>query len=122
MVDSRFELTYLYKTPYEGTRPRWLFVCNTGVLRSQTAACVAHELGYNSRSCGVESYSLIPLSLNLLHWCDWVVFMDTQVYSRAQHEFTQDEITTHKVLVWDIADSYELMDPELVNIIKANLK
>lgn len=123
-----YKLTYLYKTPYEGDTPRWLFVCTSGVLRSPTACVVANELGYNSRSCGVERYSLIPISSNLIYWADKIVFMDQYCYNKAHELFSEHGLLEYftgqdpYVKIWDIPDSFEYMNPRLVELIKQNLK
>lgn len=122
-----YKLTSPYKSAYEGDYPRWLFVCSSGQLRSPTAAFVAQrDLAYNTRSAGVERYSLIPLTTNLIYWADEIVYMDQAVYDKAQQQFRDEGLETYfnsrPYKIWQIPDSYEFMNYELIDLIKKQLK
>lgn len=122
-MNQFFEYYTPYKTPFEGDTPKWLVVCNNGVLRSATIARVVQaKLGFNTRACGTDQHALVPLTLNLIHWADVVVFVDKEVY----RDTVQAVKTTTKQFeksfeVWDIPDRFQYMEPELVDMVMAQL-
>lgn len=63
---------------YQGKKPKILFVCSAGILRSPTAANKIHkELGLNTRACGSsKDFALIPISEALIQWADEIVFVN----------------------------------------------
>lgn len=121
-TEQIFELSCPFDNPFQGPAARLLFVCSAGLLRSATAAKVAHELGYNARACGSEHYALIPLSANLLAWATTVYFVNSYNLLSAKETFENDpeyrSMLEHKAEVWDIEDVYNYNSPILVSIIK----
>lgn len=117
--DAIFKTTAPYKNPYQGSNPRWLFVCSAGLLRSPTGAALAIRKGLNARSCGSAlDYALIPISANLINWADKIVFVNENNYQDALELF-KDVGTLHyqlttKSLVLDILDMYNYNDSELI--------
>ena len=116
-----FEVTAPYDNECQGSRIRALFVCSAGMLRSPTAAVIAAQHGMNTRSCGSESYALIPLSANLIEWANIIYFVNPYNYQSALINFSADaylqELIKKRAVVWDIPDDYNYMHPELVEII-----
>lgn len=117
-----FELSAPYENESQGRYPRALFVCSAGMLRSPTAAVIGAELGMNTRSCGTESYALVPLSANLIYWAETIYFVNPENYDHAQRTFWEmDELSVlldRKSVVWNIEDIYDYMDPRLVKKIR----
>lgn len=117
--DAIFKTTAPYKNPYQGSDPRWLFVCSAGLLRSPTGAALAIRKGLNARSCGSAlDYALIPISANLINWADKIVFVNDSNYHDALEIF-KDTGTLHyqlttKSLVLDILDMYNYNEAELI--------
>jgi len=111
--------TNQYKTPFEGTTPRWLVVCNGGMVRSATIARVIQDkLGHNTRACGTEQYALIPLTLNLIHWADHVVFVDQETYQQAKLALRNHSMVLDKPFeVWKVPDRYQYMETALVDLV-----
>lgn len=111
-----FELTTPFNNQYQGNATRLLFVCSVGMLRSPTAADVATGMGFNARSCGTDSMSLIPLSANLIMWADKIVFMNRENYEQAMHTFRntgyEEDIETKKSFI-HVDDDYNRDDPQL---------
>lgn len=113
-----FELNCPYDNPYQGKDLRYLFVCSAGLLRSPTAANVALDLGYNTRSCGSAfNYALIPISVNLVHWAHMIFFMNSDNYHEALINLFENEeaykMLKNKAVIWDIEDDYEYNDLDL---------
>lgn len=124
-TEQIFALTAPYNNPYQGKYHKALFVCSAGILRSATAANIGAELGMNTRSCGTESYALVPLSLNLITWADTIYFVNITNYSKAIINFSDyaeavQQLET-KSVIWDIEDQYEYMNAELVQQIQTYL-
>lgn len=114
-----FKTTAPYSNHYQGSAPRWLFVCSAGLLRSPTGAALAIRKGINARSCGSEiDLALIPISANLIMWAEKIVFVNENNYHQclelfADHQMLHNLLTVRS-LVLDIPDMYEYNDHELV--------
>jgi predicted protein tyrosine phosphatase len=107
-----------YSNPYQGSAPRWLFVCSAGLLRSPTGAALAIQRGINARSCGSNfNYALIPCSANLINWADKIVFVNKENLWQLEDNFLGHkdllEQIEQKQIVLNIPDNFEYMDPEL---------
>lgn len=103
---------------YQGTASRYLFVCSAGMLRSATAAKIAHSLGYNARAAGSEEYALIPINANLIVWADTIFFLQEENYLSVLDTFPMYSTQLkEKSIVWDIEDIYSYNDPILINTI-----
>lgn len=107
------------KNMHQGIAPRVLFVCSAGLLRSPTAAAYANSsYGWNTRSAGSEpAYALIPVTQTLLDWADMVVFVNEE----NEHSVLQSFAQTFKSVTIDVEDSYDYMDPDLLNILHREL-
>lgn len=104
---------------YQGLRPRYLFVCSAGLLRSPTAAAIASKYGINARAAGSDpALALIPVNVHLLEWAHKIVFMNGSNKWQLQNTFQNDEyyldLINSKAVVWDIEDDYEYFHPELI--------
>jgi len=117
--EAIFKTTAPYSNHYQGSDPRWLFVCSAGLLRSPTGAALAIRKGINARSCGSEiDLALIPISANLIMWAEKIVFVTENNYHQclelfADHQMLHNLLTVRS-LVLDIPDMYEYNDHELV--------
>lgn len=109
-----FKLTCPYNNPYQGKDKRVLFVCSAGLLRSATAARIFADK-FNTRCAGSEEYALIPVSANLIAWADEIVFMAESNYYKTCKSFDLDG---KKLVVLNIPDRFEHMEPELIDWIK----
>jgi predicted protein tyrosine phosphatase len=114
-----FKTTAPYSNHYQGSDPRWLFVCSAGLLRSPTGAALAVKKGLNARSCGSAiEYALIPISANLIMWAEKIVFVNEENYHEALELFKDYQmlhnLLTVRSLVLNIPDMYEYNDPELI--------
>lgn len=131
LTDKIFKLDFPYNNPYQGMHQKLLFCCSVGLLRSPTAAVIATEYGYNTRSCGTSSKALIPLSANLIVWADKIVFINQENYDKAIKTFNLDVHEAYldyqyeleqKSIIWNIEDDYEYMHPDLVLEIHRHLR
>jgi predicted protein tyrosine phosphatase len=114
-----FKTTTPYSNHYQGSAPRWLFVCSAGLLRSPTGAALAIRKGLNARSCGSAiDYALVPISANLIMWANKIVFVSEENYHESLELFKDHQmlhnLLTIRSLVLNIPDMYEYNDPELI--------
>lgn len=117
-TEQIFEANSPYNNPYQGTQPRWLFVCTAGLLRSPTGATLAAGYGINARSCGADTdLALIPLTANLIMWADKIVFVFEDCLDTAVRTFADRPPLLRKLrgaTVLEIPDIYDYMNPQLV--------
>ena len=121
-----FQTNAPYNNPYQTDRPRWLFVCSAGLLRSPTGAAMAIQRNINARSCGSNfNYALIPCSANLINWAEKIVFVNQENLWNLEDNFLGHkdllEQIERKQIVLNIPDNFEYMDPELQGFFEAEL-
>jgi predicted protein tyrosine phosphatase len=114
-----FNTTAPYSNHYQGSTPRWLFVCSAGLLRSPTGAALAIRKGINARACGsAVDCALIPISANLIMWAEKIVFVNKENYHESLELFADHQrlhnLITMRALVLDIPDMYEYNDHEVI--------
>jgi len=124
--DAIFRTNAPYSNPYQGDRPRWLFVCSAGLLRSPTGAALAIEHGINARSCGSNfNYALIPCSANLINWAEKIIFVNPDNLHQLEDNyvgmFDLLQQIEDKALVLSIEDDHEYMAPQLVELFNTQL-
>ena len=101
-----------------GEALRLLFVCSRNRLRSPTAERVFRgRPGVDTRSRGLAASARARLSEADLRWADMVLVMEESHLKqlRREHRALFDEL---EVYVLDIPDEYQLMDPELVQMLE----
>ena len=114
-----FALSAPYDNPYQGSDPRWLFVCSAGLLRSPTGAAEAVKRGINARSCGANiNYALVPISANLVCWANKIIFVNKENYEQALDVFVGlDHLVNdieQKAVILNIPDCYEYGNAKLI--------
>ena len=109
----------IYSNSYQGDYKRVLTVCSANMLRSPTMAHVlsAEPYNFNTRSAGTAGFALIPVTEDLLVWCDEVVCADTEhaLYIRDK---MMEWMLDKPVINLNIPDIYEYRNPELIELIK----
>ncbi len=106
------------KNPHQGMYLKVLCVCSAGLLRSPTAAAVLQqEYEFNTRSCGLEDYALIPLDEVLLEWTDEIVCMDDGQKERIKAMLTKRGLQNKPLYSLNVPDQYEYMNKELQKLI-----
>ena len=114
-----FDTSAPYSNKFQGSDPRWLFVCSAGLLRSPTGAALAIRKGINARACGSDpQFALIPLSANLIMWAQKIVFVSSYNHYEASQVFQHYDLLIEqiedKALVLNIPDQFNYNDHELV--------
>jgi predicted protein tyrosine phosphatase len=97
-----------------------LFVCGRNQWRSPTAERIYRDdPRVAARSAGVGAKSAHRLSDADLDWADLVLVMERKYVSRIRSDFAlRSNLPPIESL--DIPDEFELMDPELIALIRAN--
>ena len=99
---------------------RILFVCSQNRLRSPTAEqTFAGRTGLECSSAGTNRDAENPLTAELVEWAEVVFVMEREHKQWIAERFSGCELPAIEVL--DIPDEYELMAPELVEMLRAML-
>jgi predicted protein tyrosine phosphatase len=97
-------------------RPNILVVCGRNKKRSRTAEHIfKNDDRFNVRSAGLSPKSDRKVSENDLNWANLVFVMETGQRAKIWEQYQHLELPTVEVL--DIADDYEFMDEELVEML-----
>jgi predicted protein tyrosine phosphatase len=95
-----------------------LFICSANVLRSVTAENVFSGYpGLDVRSAGTNPDAECPVSADLVEWAE-IIFVMEAAHRRRMNEMFGSLLRDKKLVVLEVPDNYELMDPELVAIFK----
>ncbi len=98
-----------------GLRARnFLFVCSQNKLRSPTAEHIFADVeGINTLSAGTNSDAPEPLSDELVEWADFIFVMEA-IHRNKLRKRHRRALKDQRVIVLNIPDEYEYMDPALV--------
>jgi predicted protein tyrosine phosphatase len=98
-----------------------LFVCSENRLRSPTAERVFMEHpGVKAIGAGTNADAATPVSGDLIAWADIVFVMEKSHRNKVAKKF-RDQLKGKRLVVLDIPDMFEYMQPELVNLLKARV-
>lgn len=98
-----------------------LFVCSMNQLRSPTAERMFRDVpGYQARSAGVHDAARVKVTAGLLGWADVIFTMERKHSDRLRERFPA-ELAGKELVCLDIPDTYQFMDSELIDLLKASL-
>jgi len=98
-----------------------LFVCSENRLRSPTAERVFSDYpGVKAIGAGTNADASTPVSGDLIAWADIVLVMEKAHRNKVAKKY-RDLLKDKKLVVLDIPDQFEYMQPELVNLLKARV-
>lgn len=98
--------------------PRALFICSRNRLRSPTAEQLfAAWPGVESDSAGLAPDAEVPLSAEQLQWAELIFVMERVHQRRLQQRFAP-WLKGKRVIFLGIADDYQYMQPELVELLQ----
>jgi protein-tyrosine phosphatase len=101
-------------------RPNILVVCGRNKKRSRTAEHIfKNDDRFNIRSAGLSPQSDHKITENDLNWADLVFVMEPGQRARIWGQFRHLELPDIEVL--DIADDYEFLDDELVDLLSERI-
>ena len=100
---------------------RLLFVCSENRLRSPTAEAVFSEYeGVEAIGAGTNSDAETPVSGDLIEWADIILVMEKAHRNKVSKKY-KALLKDKKVVVLDIPDIYECMQPELIQLLKVKV-
>ncbi|MET0026554.1 MAG: hypothetical protein ABW101_02860 [Candidatus Thiodiazotropha sp.] len=98
-----------------------LFVCSECRLRSPTAEEVFSRYeGIKALAAGTNSDAETPLSGDLIEWADVVLVMEKSHRDKLSKKY-QALLKGKKLVVLDIPDHYQRMQPELIQLLRARV-
>jgi protein-tyrosine phosphatase len=96
-----------------------LFLCSRNQWRSPTAERIFQNIpGIFARSAGTENAARIKVSEKMLLWADLIFVMEKKHKERINTRFPTINVP---MIVLDIPDDYQFMDPELVEMLKVSV-
>ena len=100
---------------------RFLFVCSQNKLRSPTAEQIfSDRADIEVSSAGTNHDAENPLDDEQIAWADVIIAMEKHHRNKIQSRFLT-ALKAKRVVVLDIPDDYEFMDPGLVRLLKAKM-
>lgn len=98
-----------------------LFVCSQNRLRSPTAEQIyAGRPDLEVASAGTNNDAETPLSAELIAWADMIFVMEKAHRNKMQKKY-RAALKDKRLIVLDIPDDYEFMDPVLVRLLQMRL-
>jgi predicted protein tyrosine phosphatase len=96
-------------------------VCSENRLRSPTAEAVFSEYeGVEAIGAGTNNDAETPVSGDLVEWADTILVMEKSHRNKISKKY-KEQLKGKKLVVLDIPDVYECMDPELIKLLKAKV-
>lgn len=103
-------------------RTKILFVCSRNRRRSLTAETIFKTVpSWDVRSAGTEEGARIKVTAGHLGWADVIVVMEKRHKERLRQKFSE-EVAGKSCVCLFVADDYEFMDSELVNVLRAKMR
>ena len=98
-----------------------LFLCSQNRLRSPTAEQIfAKWPGIEVASAGLNNDAEVTVTAELLTWADLIVCMEKAHRNRLSAKF-KAHLANTRIVVLDIPDEFDYMDPVLVQLLKAKV-
>jgi predicted protein tyrosine phosphatase len=99
-------------------RQHVLFVCGPGRMRSLTAEQVfATRPDLHVAAAGINSRAEHAVNADLVRWAD-VIFVMEEVQRKRLTELFGELVRGKHLVLLDIPDRYEYMDPQLIRLLK----
>jgi predicted protein tyrosine phosphatase len=101
---------------------RALFICSRNMMRSPTAEAVfAGYTDVETDSAGTAPDAETRVSADAVEWADAIFVMEPVHRRRLKSMFPQ-QLRDKRIVVLDIPDKYDFMDPELVEVLKRKVE
>lgn len=98
-----------------------LFVCSRNIWRSRTAETIyKNRQDHKVKSAGTEPSAKVRVSAKSILWADMIFVMEKKHRQRLSDKFA-NEIAGKAIIILDIEDDYEYMDPELIEMIQLSV-
>ena len=98
-----------------------LFICSRNKWRSRTAETIfKNDPAHHVKSAGTDDGAKVRVNEKNLDWADIIFVMEDKHKQRIKEKFNTASIIK-KIVVLEIPDDYQYMDPELIDIIKTSV-
>lgn len=98
-----------------------LFVCSENRLRSPTAEAVFSQYeGVEAIGAGTNADAITPVSGDLIEWADIILVMEKTHKNKVSSKYN-DLLKEKRLVVLDIPDNYECMQPELIQWLESKV-
>lgn len=98
-----------------------LFVCSENRLRSPTAEAVFSDYqGVEAIGAGTNSDAETPVTGDLIEWADVILVMENSHRNKISKKY-KELLRDKRLVVLDIPDVYECMQPELIHLLKTRV-
>jgi protein-tyrosine phosphatase len=98
-----------------------LFVCSRNQWRSPTAEAIyKNRSDLNVKSAGTSSSAKIKLSAKIILWSDLIFVMEKK-HKQKMIQYFPTETDDKKIIILDVPDEYQFMDPELIEEIETKV-
>jgi protein-tyrosine phosphatase len=95
-----------------------LFICSRNKWRSLTAETIYKNYSkITVKSAGTEPSARIKISEKLVNWADIIFVMEKKHKQRLNEKF-ESACIDKEIIILDIADEYNYMNPELIELLK----
>lgn len=99
-----------------------LFICSKNQWRSPTAERIFKDYpDINTRSAGTSRQARHAVSSRDIAWADLIFVMEYQHKDYLKQHFRSD-IFNKSLIVLDIPDEYQYMDPDLIDLLKLSIE
>jgi predicted protein tyrosine phosphatase len=103
-------------------RTKILFVCSRNKRRSLTAETIfKKEPVWDVRSAGTEDSARIKITAGQIGWADVIVVMEKRHKERLRQKYAE-ELAAKRCVCFFIADDYEFMDPNLIELLREKMR
>jgi predicted protein tyrosine phosphatase len=100
---------------------RVLFVCGKNRRRSPTAEAIfSGQPNLEVSSAGTAADADCPVSGDLIEWADTILVMESHHTRQLRQQFGP-LLRDKRIISLDIPDRYDLMQPELVELLQARV-
>ena len=97
---------------------RILFLCSRNKLRSPTAEAIFSDRNdIEVDSAGLNSDAVVLLSADQVEWADLIVVMESRHREKLNRNY-RSALAGKRIVVLNIPDDYDYMDPELIELLK----
>jgi predicted protein tyrosine phosphatase len=101
--------------------PKLLFICSRNKWRSRTAEELYRDVpGFVAKSAGTEPGSRQRVTEGLIGWADLIFVMEAKHRDYLRAKFP-DALAGKRVICLRIPDDFTFNDPDLIDLLKANL-
>ena len=102
-------------------KQKLLFVCSQNRLRSLTAEKMFDgNSDFAVKSAGTEQGARVKITAGMIGWADIIFVMERKHRDRLKQRFSE-EIKEKRVILLNIPDNYDFMQPELIEILESYL-